>query len=104
MIGIIRLDGLSPMIMYGTGARFTHCTTLIWIDGELNVIESQGSEYWPKQAIQRTPFKQWLKLANSRNGNCKTKSAGWVFVICFGGRKNAYSKNSLTSNGRRQQK
>lgn len=48
MIGIIRLDGLSPMIMYGTGARFTHCTTLIWIEGELNVIESQGSEYWPK--------------------------------------------------------
>lgn len=24
--GVVRLDGTSPMIMYGTGGRFSHCT------------------------------------------------------------------------------
>lgn len=38
--GAVRLDGMSPMIMYGTGAHLSHCIMSLWIDGELYMIES----------------------------------------------------------------
>ena len=39
--GVVRLDGTSPMIMYGTGGRFSHCTTALrFEDGQLYIIES----------------------------------------------------------------
>lgn len=44
---ISRLDGLSPIVMYGTGSHATHCTMALRIDGELYIIESQNAWYWP---------------------------------------------------------
>jgi len=57
---IQRLDGLDPMIMYGTGSRGAHCTMALWFDDELYIVESQDAWYWPTAGIQRTPYKQWL--------------------------------------------
>lgn len=58
-IGVIRLDGLSPMIMYGTGAHLSHCTVLYRDpkNNELYVLESNDAWYWPGGRIQKTRFK-----------------------------------------------
>jgi len=36
----MRLDGLDPMIMYGTGSKIGHNTMALRFDGELYVVES----------------------------------------------------------------
>lgn len=36
----LRLDGLDPLIMYGTGSIGGHCTMALWIDDELYVVEA----------------------------------------------------------------
>lgn len=38
--GIMRLDGLDPMIMYGTGSHIGHNVMALRFDGELYVVES----------------------------------------------------------------
>ena len=60
---ISRLDGLDPMIQYGTGSRGGHCTTAFWFDDELSIVESQDAWYWPIQRIQRNKFSEWIKMA-----------------------------------------
>lgn len=37
---ILRLDGLAPLILYGTGAHASHCTMALRFDGELYIVES----------------------------------------------------------------
>ena len=37
---IMRLDGLDPLIMYGSGAHAGHCSMALRFDGELYFIES----------------------------------------------------------------
>jgi len=37
---ILRLDGLDPMIMVGTGSRGAHCVQALRFDGELYIVES----------------------------------------------------------------
>ncbi len=50
---IMRLDGLDPLIMYGTGARGAHCVMALRFedDPELYIVESQDAWYWPTQNI-----------------------------------------------------
>jgi len=48
---ILRLDGLAPMIAYGSGSRATHCAVTMWMDNELYVIESRDGDYWPTHGI-----------------------------------------------------
>jgi len=67
--GVVRLDGTSPMIMYGTGGRFSHCTEALRFDDGLYIIESQGAGYWPVNGIQRTPFATWIQMARERDYN-----------------------------------
>lgn len=57
---VTRLDGLDPIIMYGTGSHSGHSVVALRMDGELFITESQDAWYWPTHRIQRTPFKQWL--------------------------------------------
>ena len=45
--GVTRLDGLNPMIMYGTGSHIGHCTTALEFDDGLFIVESQGAAFWP---------------------------------------------------------
>lgn len=56
-LGIIRLDGLDPMIAFGMGSTTGHTTVAQWIDGVLHICESQAiGSYWLKNGIQCTEF------------------------------------------------
>eukprot|EP01137_Pigoraptor_chileana_P025944 Opistho-2@96189 len=68
VFGILRLDGLDPLICWGTGGRLGHTAVALRIDGELYVLESQTkSNYWPKNLIQRNKFSDWI--ANAINAD-----------------------------------
>ena len=62
---IMRMDGLDPLIMYGTGTHVGHCVMAMWYEDGLYVIESQDAWYWPRKGIQRNKFKQWLTWAKN---------------------------------------
>jgi len=47
----MRLDGLDPMIMYGTGSRSGHSVMALRFDNELYIVESQDAWYWPTHRI-----------------------------------------------------
>lgn len=66
---IMRLDGLDPMIMYGTGSHGAHCVQALRFDGELYIVESQDAWYWPTAGIQRTPYATWIKQAEEASFN-----------------------------------
>lgn len=68
-VAIYRLDGLDPLIMFGSGSRTGHSAVACWIDGELYVLESQDGWYWPKRGIQRNKFKQWVQWAHNADFN-----------------------------------
>ena len=40
LFGTLRFDGYSPMIMYGTGGRFSHCTMAQHFEDGLYIVES----------------------------------------------------------------
>ena len=64
--GVLRLDGIFTVTMYGTGAHVGHCVVAMWENGELYIVESNdgaGPGFWPVDRIQKTRFKQWLKWA-----------------------------------------
>ncbi|KAJ9448811.1 hypothetical protein DIPPA_30480 [Diplonema papillatum] len=64
-IGVIRLDGLDPMLGWAMGSATGH-TTVAMRDpsGALFITESTtNSSYWPTNGIQRTPFDLWMKQA-----------------------------------------
>ena len=50
-MAVMRLDGLDPLIMYGTGSHAGHSTMALWDGDELYIIESQDAWYWPKPDI-----------------------------------------------------
>ena len=62
---VTRLDGIDPIIMYGSGSHTGHSVMALWIDGELNIVESQDGWYWPKHGIQRNLFPQWIEWARN---------------------------------------
>lgn len=66
-IAIMRLDGLDPMIMYGTGSHSGHSVMALRFDGELYIVESQDAWYWPVHRIQRNKFSEWIKYAERAN-------------------------------------
>eukprot|EP00741_Cyanophora_paradoxa_P009792 tig00000147_g9487.t1 len=60
----LRLDGLDPLIMLGTGAYTGHAAAALWIDGALHVVESQAAWYWPTpHGVIATPWDQWMRQA-----------------------------------------
>lgn len=66
---IIRLDGLDPIVMWGTGSYAGHTVMALRFDGELYIVESQDAWYWPTAGLQRTPYKQWIKQAKEASFN-----------------------------------
>jgi hypothetical protein len=68
-IAIYRLDGLDPLIMFGSGSRLGHSAVACWIEGELFVLESQDGWYWPRNGIQKNKWKTWLQWANNADFN-----------------------------------
>lgn len=70
LFGIIRLDGLDPILAYYMGSTTGHNTMAMWLDNELYVVESTvESIYWPTDGIQKTPYKLWLKQAEDAGFN-----------------------------------
>jgi len=63
------LDGLDPMIAWGTGGHTGHTTMTLWFGNELYVVESTDTPggiltYWPPPyGIIHTPWQQWLTQA-----------------------------------------
>ena len=68
-VAIYRLDGLDPLIMLGTGSHIGHSAVACWINGELNVLESQDGWYWPKHGIQRNKWATWVEWAHNADFN-----------------------------------
>ena len=50
-IAITRLDGLDPIIMYGSGTHAGHSVMALRFDGELYIVESQDGWYWPTKGL-----------------------------------------------------
>lgn len=48
---VTRLDGLDPLIGYGTGSHSGHSVMALRFDGELYLVESQSGWYWPHKSI-----------------------------------------------------
>jgi len=65
-LGVIRLDGLDPMLAWAMGSTTGHtCVCMRDEDtGELFVIESTtNGSYWPTNGIQKTLYSTWMKQA-----------------------------------------
>jgi len=62
---VMRLDGLDPMIMYGTGSHSGHSVAALRMDGKLYIVESQDAWYFPTHRIQRTEFHEWIQFAEN---------------------------------------
>ena len=70
LFGVIRLDGLDPMLAWGMGSATGHITSAQWMDGELYIVESTVTDsYWPTDGIQKTPYYTWLKQAAEASFN-----------------------------------
>lgn len=61
---ILRLNGLDPLISYTAGSHIAHTAMAMRFDGELYVIESQDTWFWPTHNIQKTKFKNWMRYAD----------------------------------------
>jgi hypothetical protein len=69
-LGVIRLDGLDPMLAWAMGSHTGHTCITIWINNTLYVAESTvNSAYWPTNGIQITPYKTWIQQARDANYN-----------------------------------
>lgn len=64
-LSIVRLDGVDPLIMYGSGTHAGHSVMALRFDGELYIIESQAGWYWPRTGIQRNKYKTWVQWARN---------------------------------------
>lgn len=63
---VTRFDGLDQIIEYGTGSHSGHSVVAVWDkrDGELYIVESQDSWYWPLgKGLQRNKFDDWMTQA-----------------------------------------
>eukprot|EP01127_Copromyxa_protea_P013184 TRINITY_DN3520_c0_g1_i2.p1 TRINITY_DN3520_c0_g1~~TRINITY_DN3520_c0_g1_i2.p1 ORF type:complete len:521 (-),score=82.23 TRINITY_DN3520_c0_g1_i2:47-1609(-) len=68
--GVLRLDGLDPMLAWGMGSHTGHTTIALWVGSELYICESTvNSAYWPYNGIQMTPFDEWMDLAEKASYN-----------------------------------
>ena len=78
MFCIVRLDGLDPMIMWGTGSPCGHTVMALWMTDDssgtdertLYIVESQTkSAYWPTPFVQRNEYRKWMELAQAATYN-----------------------------------
>jgi len=69
--GIIRLDGLDPMLAWAMGSSTGHTTVALRDEqGDLYVVESNAKgAYWPVNGIQKTPYATWIQQAQNADYN-----------------------------------
>ncbi|QDZ18790.1 hypothetical protein HOP50_02g12940 [Chloropicon primus] len=69
-MGILRLDGLDPMLAWATGSTTGHTAIALRKPevegpGGLHICESTAKDaYWDTNGIQCTPFEEWLQKAS----------------------------------------
>jgi hypothetical protein len=93
VLQVLKLDGLDPLIAWGTGGRTGHTTIAVWEDDELYVCESTDASptgaYWPPPyGIIRHKFSSWLALAEKADFSVvilplSEEAAGWFDVTAF---------------------
>ena len=72
-LGILRYDGIDPLIMYGTGSRIGHTAVIYHQNCNTYVYESTdknpfGKNYWPPPyGVIKTEFDEWIKYAKKAN-------------------------------------
>jgi len=70
-IAVNTWDGLSTLIMLGTGGRTSHTAMAVWEGDQLYVVESTDSDptggyYWPPPyGVIRNTWANWLKFAKN---------------------------------------
>lgn len=70
MFGILRLDGLDPMLAWAMGSVTGHVTMALRIGAVLYVVESTTKDsYWPTNGIQKTEYHTWMKQAHDAGFN-----------------------------------
>jgi len=69
-LGIVRFDGLDPMLGWAMGSTTGHTAVTIWRDGVLNICESTTKDsYWPINGIQCNEYSSWLAMAKNASHN-----------------------------------
>ncbi|SPQ96529.1 unnamed protein product (mitochondrion) [Plasmodiophora brassicae] len=71
-LGIVRLDGLDPMLSWAMGSTTGHTAIALRhpVTNDLYVAESTAkSSYWPVDGVQATPFAKWMELAERASFN-----------------------------------
>ena len=72
--GIVRLDGLDPLLAWAMGSSTGHTTVALWnrqgSADELMVCESTAKDvYWPTNGVQCTRYAQWIAQATEAGFN-----------------------------------
>lgn len=69
-LGVIRMDGLDPMLAWAMNSHTGHTTITMWKGDVLHVCESTtNSAYWPTNGIQCTEYDTWIQQALKANYN-----------------------------------
>lgn len=113
---VLRLDGLDPMIAFGTGGVTGHSTVAVWrgsgAERQLYVVESTdvtpfGPAYWPPPyGIIVTPYEQWITQAEAAHYHVNLlpisrsltfdEDAFWTWFATVKGEEYGYSRMLLS--------
>jgi len=69
--GIVRLDGLDPLLAWAMGSTTGHTTIAVRDENNTLFIAESNAKgaYWPKNGIQINPFSEWMEYARKANYN-----------------------------------
>jgi len=115
-LAVLRLDGLDPMIAFGTGGVTGHSTVAVWegtgSSRQLYIVESTdadpiGKVYWPPPyGVIRTPYEQWIPQAIAANYHVNLlpispkltfdEDAFWAWFRTVEGEEYGYSRMLLS--------
>jgi len=88
--GIIRMDGLDPMLGWAMGSTTGHVAVALEINNSIYIAESTATtSYWDTNGIQINPYKEWI---------LKAKNAGFNTVhapLTLEARKNFDNKKAV---------
>lgn len=115
-LAVLRLDGLDPLIAFGTGGVTGHSTVAVWqgegASRQLYIVESTdadpvGKVYWPPPyGIIRTPYDQWIQQAQAAQYHVNLlpispkltfdEDAFWAWFSTVQGEEYGYSRMLLS--------
>lgn len=58
----MNFNGGSTIIAYGTGSRISHCTTALWKDDELFIVQAQVIDNkYNKSGLRKITYDKWIQ-------------------------------------------